>query len=589
MSIRPHRAIPGSQHLNLASLLIYVLSWAALGIATAQPQGATIDDERASCAVYGQAKYDVLIYGATPAGLAAAIQTKRMKKTVAIVSPSKHVGGLTASGLGWTDSKDGNAIGGIAREFYGRVYKHYKSDSAWSKESRAQYMKKQATAQPGPTIDDGKQVQWTFEPHVAERIFEDWIKDLDIAVFRNDPLDRSADGVKKKDGRIVSFKTASGRVYDASMFIDASYEGDLMAAAGIDYRIGRESQAEFSESLAGIRIDPKDGYLGMDPYVQKGDPKSGLIKGIDRVIAAADVHKMNGTADTFRLQSFNYRLCLTQQTDSRIAFSKPKDYDAASYEILLRYIESGYHDKFFTKNPMPNGKTDSNSNGHVSTDLLGGNYDAQRKTNYIEQDYKQRAEIVQRHKTYTQGFFWTLANHPRVPERFRKSASAWGYAKDEFGSNEHWPYEIYIREARRMKGRYTMTQADVQSPKKPVQDSSIGLGSYTLDVHEAERVVVSNKVHNEGLIHVPISRSFPIPLGSVVTPPNIATNFLNPVTMSSTHVAFASIRMEPTYMIMGQSAATAAVLAIEQCAKIQDVDRQKLDARLREDKQILAV
>ncbi|OAQ59983.1 FAD dependent oxidoreductase domain-containing protein [Pochonia chlamydosporia 170] len=584
---RPQRGALPCHLFNLANVFISILALTSLGAAMAPSKRAV--ENRVTCDTYGRGKYDVLIYGATPAGLAAAIQTKRMNKTVAIVTPSKHIGGLTVSGLGWTDSKDGNAIGGIAREFYHRVYQHYKSDAAWRKGTRADYIKKQGTSQPGPTIDDEKQVQWTFEPHIAQMIFENWVKDLNIKVFRNETVDRSSGGVKMKDKQIVSFKTVSGHVYDASVFIDASYEGDLMAAAGIGYRIGRESEAEFKESLAGVRISPQDNYLGMDPYIKKGKPSSGLIKGIDRAIPAGDVSKLNGTADKYRLQSFNYRLCLTQDAGNRVPFSKPKGYDEASYEILLRYIESGYHDDFFTKQLMPNGKTDSNSNGHVSTDLLGGNYDADKHTNYIEQDYEQRAEIVERHKTYTQGFFWTLANHPRVPERFRKSAGTWGYAKDEFVSNDHWPFEIYIREARRLKGKYTMTQSDVQSPKIEVKERSIGLGSYTLDVHEVERVVINNKVHNEGLIHVPVSKPFPIPFDSIIAPTNVATNFLSPVTMSSTHVAFASIRMEPTYMILGQSAATAAVLAIEECSKIQDVDIRKLAARLREDKQVLDI
>lgn len=537
----------------------------------------------------GSATYDVLIYGSSPAAIAAAIQTTRMNKTAAIVCPANHIGGMTISGLGWTDSKDGNAIGGIAREFYNRVYNYYESDSAWSLETRAQYINKNIAAQPGPAIDESNQVQWTFEAHVAEEIFETWMEELNIPIFRNETIVISDGGVIKNDGRINSIKTQSGQLYDALMFIDASYEGDFMAAAGIPYRIGREDQEEFGEPLAGVQIAAEESYLGMSPYIEAEDPDSGLIQGIDRVITDADAQKLNGTADKYRLQAFNYRLSLTQNSENRVPFAKPDNYDEASYEILLRYIEAGYHDQFFTKQLMPNLKTDTNSNGQVSTDFLGANFNASEETNYIEQSFVERAAIADRYKTYTQGFFWTLANHPRVPARFRASASTWGYAKDEWTSNGNWPYEIYIREARRMQGNYTMTQMDVQTPQSFDDDSVIGLGSYTLDVHEVERVVIDSKIHNEGLIHVPVAQPFPIPFNSIVPQSDIITNFLNPVTMSSTHVAFAGIRMEPTYMIMGQSAATAAVLAIEQCAIIQDVDRQELSDRLKADGQILSL
>ncbi|KAL7949268.1 FAD dependent oxidoreductase domain-containing protein [Trichoderma barbatum] len=544
---------------------------------------------RTNCLQPGATTYDILIYGSTPAAIAAAIQTTRMKKTVAIVCPTNHIGGMTTSGLGWTDSKNGNAIGGIAREFYGRVYNYYKFNSAWTRETRIQYINKKIAAQPGPAIDETKQVQWTFEPHVAESIFEDWIEELEIPIFRNETLPMSTDSVTIKDGRITSIRTASGQVYDALMFMDASYEGDFMAAAQIPFRLGREDKAEFGESLAGIQITADEGYFGMSPYLAADDPKSGLIKGVDRIITPDDAKKLNGTADTYRLQAFNYRLSLTQTTDNQIPFVKPDNYDESLYEILLRYIEAGYHDLFFTKQLMPNLKTDSNSNGGVSTDFLGGNYDNDKKTNYIEQSYEERKAIANNYKLYTQGFFWTLSNHPRVPQRFRDSASTWGYAKDEWTTNGNWPYEIYIREARRMQGNFTMTQKEVQTPQIFAQDSVIGLGSYTLDAHEVERVVINSGIHNEGLLHVPVSKPFPIPLGSIIPRPSDAVNFLNPVTMSSTHVAFAAIRMEPTYMIMGQSAATAAVLAIEQCANIQDVDRLKLSARLTEDRQVLSI
>jgi hypothetical protein len=585
---RLYETLPCFPQFNFLILFILILTMFS-HISSSAPVEYRSSEET-SCPEPMSATYDIVIYGSTPAAIVAAIQTTRMNKTAAIICPTNHIGGMITSGLGWTDSKNGNAIGGIAREFFNRVYNYYESDSAWSQGTRAQYVSQNIAAQPGVAIDEKDQVQWTFEAHVAEQILEDWVGELNISIFRNESLIASADSVIKKGNRIVSIKTQSGQVYDALMFIDASYEGDFMAAAGISYTIGRESRAEFSESLAGVQIAADDSYQGMSPYLTDGDPNSGLIQGIDRVLTATDAQELNGTADNIRLQAFNYRVSLTQQSDNQVPFSQPQNYDESSYEILFRYIEAGDNlVPFFTSQLMPNKKTDTNSNGQVSTDFLGGNYDAVNETNYIEESLEKRTAIANNYKTYTQGFFWTLANHPRVPETIRNSTSTWGYAKDEWASNGNWPYDIYIREARRMQGNYTMTQSDVQSPKGFGTDSIIGLGSYTLDVHEAERIVIGSVIQNEGLIHVPVSNPFPIPFGSIVPSSNSVTNFLNPVTMSSTHVAFAAIRLEPTYMIMGQSAATAAVLAIEQCVNIQDVDRQSLSDRLEADEQVLSL
>ncbi|KAM0544799.1 hypothetical protein ACHAPJ_011626 [Fusarium lateritium] len=530
----------------------------------------------------GPAKYDVVIYGNTVAALAAAIQTQRMKKTVAIVFPGDTLGGLTTSGLGWTDSKNGNAIGGIAREFYSKVYTYYQPNSAWTQETRAGYLGRKIGAQPGPAIDEGKKVQWTFEPKVAESIFEKWMKDGKIPIFRNRAIDRSKGSVVKKNGQITSFKTLSGDVYQAKMFIDASYEGDLMEAAAVSSRTGRESTDDYNESAAGFRLGPEEQLSKVDPYKKKGDPSSGLLAGIQRIVK--NPAAIDGQADPFRLQSYNFRLSLTQQTGNQIPFTKPSDYVESRYEILLRYIESGYTSSFITTQLMPNIKTDTNAAGQVSTDLIGGNYDD--SSNYALYSYQKRKEVYELHKSYTKGFFWTMANHPRVPKSLRNRFSTWGYAKDEWVNNGNWPYEIYIREGRRMNGIYTMKQSDIQSPpSRP--NNSIGKGAYTLDVHQVERVVVNGKIRDEGKVHVPTSGPFNVPLEAILPKASEATNFLNPVTLSATHIAYSAIRMEPTYMVLGQSAATAACLAIDQGVKIQDVDKAKLIARLKADKQVL--
>ncbi|KAF4460313.1 hypothetical protein FALBO_12912 [Fusarium albosuccineum] len=526
-------------------------------------------------------EYDVVIYGNTVAAMAAAIQTVRMKKTVAIVFPGNTIGGLTASGLGWTDSKNGNAIGGIAREFYGKVYAHYRKSGAWKRETRSKYISRKIGAQPGPAIDDSKKVQWTFEPKVAEYIWENWMKDGKIPVYRNQAIDRSKSGVVKKGGRITSFKTLDGTVFKAKMFIDAGYEGDLMATAGIPYRVGREAKSAYSESAAGVAINSANTLSKIDPYMKKGDPKSGLLYGVDRIIG--DTKSVAGNADPIRLQSYNYRLCLTKEAGNRVPFSKPAGYNESNYELLFRYIEAGYKGPFFTSQLMPNIKTDSNARGQVSTDLIGGNYNTE--SNYPEFSYAQRAANAREHKLWTQGLLWTLANHERVPESIRKSVSAWGHAKDEFVKNGNWPYELYIREGRRMYGSYTMRQSDIQQPK--YRSNAIAMGAYTLDVHQVSRVLVQGKIYDDGLVHVPIKGPFSIPYEAIIPKAGDATNFLNPVTMSSTHIAYSSIRMEPTYMSMGQSAATAAVMAIEQGVKVQDIDREKLRARLIADKQVL--
>ncbi|KAL6362622.1 hypothetical protein LRP88_03914 [Fusarium phalaenopsidis] len=530
--------------------------------------------------------YDVVIYGNTVAALAAAIQTLRMKKTVAIVCPGSTIGGLTASGLGWTDAKDGRSIGGIAREFYSKVYNHYLKTGSWKYETRDNYIGRRIGAQPGPAIDVGKKIQWTFEPKVAEYVWEQWVKDGKILIYRNQQIDRSPKSVKYSGTNIQSFKTLDGTTFAGKMFIDAGYEGDLMESAGIPFRTGRESRTDYNEGAAGVYVNSKNRLTNIDPYNKKGDPSSGLIGGIQRVIN--DPVAVSGEGDPYRLQSYNYRLALTKMPDNKVPFAKPAGYNETDYEILFRYVEEGgYRGPFFTSQLMPNLKTDSNAQGQVSTDLIGGNFDDD--SNYALDSYAQRAATVKKHKLWTQGFLWTLANHPRIPESVRNVYSAWGLAKDEFVKNGNWPYEMYIREARRMYGAYTMAQSNVQKPVAFEKDSIIGMGSYFLDVHTVERVLVDGKIYDEGWVHITTSRPFPIPLNSIITNSSIATNFLNPVTMSATHVAYSAIRMEPCYMVMGQSAATAAVLAIEQGVSIQDVDRAKLTARLNADKQVLTL
>ncbi|KAG5759297.1 hypothetical protein H9Q72_012579 [Fusarium xylarioides] len=525
---------------------------------------------------------DVIIYGNTVAALAAAIQTVRMNRTATLVFPTSRIGGLTTSGLGWTDSKDGNTIGGIAREFYGKVYDYYDNDDAWTRETRDDYLAKHIEAQPGPAIGD--KVQWTFEPKVAEEILEKWIKDEGIPVFRNESILRTSSGVKKDGAVIKSFQTRSGSTFSGKMFIDAGYEGDLMETAGISYRVGREDKQEFDESAAGIHFNEPRRLAAIDPYNDPDDPDSGLLPGVGRVITKFAALESRSKKD-HRLQAFNYRLSLTREDDNKVEFFKPDGYNESHYKILIRYIKTGYLGPFFTTQLMPNLKTDTNAAGQISTDLIGGSYN--KTSNYAEYSYEEREAAAKRHKIWAQGLLWTLANHKDVPDFIRKNTSAWGYAKDEWTDNSNWPYEIYIREARRMDGVYTMTQADIQHPKPYDNDTVVAVGYYTLDVHQVERVVINDRIHDEGLIHVPNPGPFSVPYGSIVPRKEDATNFVNPVTMSATHIALSAIRMEPVYMIMGQSAGAAAVLAIEDNVAVQDIDRKKLKGRLKDHAQVL--
>lgn len=534
--------------------------------------------------------FDLVIYGGTAAAVTAAIQTARMGLHTALVSPDRHLGGMVSSGLGWVDSKDGRAVGGLAREFHHRVWRHYRNPAAWTRVSRDEYQAR-VHAQPGPTIDDKEEVMWTFEPHVAERLLDEWLAETKVQVFRDEWLVREAGGVQREGSRITGFRTLSGRVFTAGMFIDASYEGDLMATAGVTYRVGRDSAAEFGESLNGIYFK-KPGqmyadaafkaYENVDPYRVPGDPVSGLIAGIEGHLRP-DEHL--GDTDT-RLQSFNLRLCLTNVPENRVPITRPADYNEANYELLFRVYEGGSVCGFSAQE-MPNAKTDSNNSGMVSLDYIGGNYSITEGWNYSEATYEHRARILQAHRDYTHGLLWTIMNHPRVPAEHRENWSRWGLAADEFADTGHWPHQVYVREARRMQGTTIMTQHHVECAKGYEVADSIGLGSYSMDSHNIRRVIVDGKIRAEGGFYIFSKQVYPISYGSITPRREEITNLLVPVTLSATHAAFGSIRMEPTYMILGQSAATAAAFALRSDIPVQDVSYAELAQRLAADGQVL--
>jgi hypothetical protein len=521
----------------------------------------------AFCAPGGAADFDVVVYGGNASGVAAAVQTARMGKTVVLIEPGKHIGGLTSGGLGWTDSGDKRVIGGISREFYQRVKKHYDDPKAWVHENRDEYK----------FYRKDEDAMWTFEPKVAEQILRDMLKEAKVEVAFGERLDR-AKGVKLDGKRIVSMTTESGKTFAGKMFIDATYEGDLMAAAGVTYTVGREPNKQYDETLNGVarkwnthlhRFTAK-----VSPYVKPGDPKSGLLFGIDPNPLPAD-----GEGDK-RLQAYCFRMCMSDVAANRIPFEKPADFDEAKYELLFRNFEAG--DLRIPTKPdrMPNGKTDTNNNCAVSTDFIGQNYA------YPEASYAEREKIIAAHLSYQKGLMWSLQNHKRVPEKVREQMAKWGLAKDEFTDTGHWPHQIYVREARRMVSDYVVTERDCRRLRDTPQ--SVGMGSYNMDSHNCARYVTPEGfVQNEGDVQVSPGGPYRISYKSIVPKSGECPNLFVPVCLSSSHIAYGSIRMEPAFMVLGQSAATAAVMAIEEKLDVQKVDYEKLKKRLLADKQVL--
>jgi hypothetical protein len=526
---------------------------------------------------------DIVIFGGTSAGIAAAVQAKRMGKSVVIAEWTKHLGGLTTGGLGATDIGNKAAIGGIAREFYEQIAAHYENPKAWMWEEP----KKSAALQSGqekgadPIVaKTGKPTKWTFEPHVAMAIYRRWLADAGVPVYFGQRLA----SVKKNGTRLVEFTTEDGRVYRGKVFIDASYEGDLMAKAGVSYHVGREANAAYGETINGVRAQtPKHQFLvDVDPYVKPGNPQSGLLP----FIQPGDGGKP-GDGDK-AVQAYNFRLCMTRTAANKLPWEaiKPPGYNEKKFELLARLIEQ--HEKEgkplsvkALMNPvmMPNDKTDTNNNGAFSTDFIGANYD------YPEGDYATRERIWNEHVNYIKGFLYFLATSQRVPQRLRDEMNSWGLAKDEFLDNGNFPTQMYVREARRMISDYVMTEADCRWQRKA--DDSVGMGAYNMDSHNCQRLVQNGVVRNEGDVQVGVAGPYPVSYRSIVPKAAQAENLLVPVCLAATHIAYGSIRMEPVFMVMGQSAATAAAFALDANVPVQKVDYAKLKQRLIADGQIL--
>jgi len=522
------------------------------------------------------AKYraDIIVYGGTSAAVTAAVRAARDGKQVIMVSPDHHLGGLSAGGLGFTDTGNKEVIGGLSREFYHRIYLHYQQDSSWKWQKKEAYGNK---GQGTPAMDGEERTMWIFEPHVAEQIMEDFIRENKISVYRNEWLDRKA-GVKKKAGKIISIRTLSGTVYEGKVFIDATYEGDLMAAAGVSYHIGREANSVYNERWNGVQTGVfQHGHhfkTEIDPFKVPGDRSSGLLPGI-----SDQPPGRKGEGDA-KLQAYCFRLCLTNHPENRVTFPKPDGYDPQNYELLARVFQSGWTELFDKFDDIPNRKTDTNNHGPFSTDYIGMNYD------YPEASYEERKKIIKAHEDYQKGLYYFMITDTRVPAALQEKLKTWGLSKDEFKDNGNWPHQLYIREARRMAGDYVMTEHEVLGKKEVSRP--IGMGSYSLDSHNTQRYITEKGfVQNEGDIGVSAPKPYSIDYRAIVPKMAECRNLLVPVCLSSSHIAYGSARMEPVFMILGESAATAASLAIDDKVSVQEVDYSTLESRLLKNNQKL--
>jgi hypothetical protein len=537
-----------------------------------------------ACEPSKENQYDIVIYGATSGGIAAAIQAKRMGKSVLLLEPSSRIGGLTTGGLGQTDIGNKKAIGGISREFYERIKKHYDDPRSWQWQKREEYQDGGQTR-----TKAGEASMWTFEPSAALKVYEEWLRQEGLEVLFNQKLNRQS-GVQKSGSQITAITTLSGKTYQGQVFIDATYEGDLMAAAGVSYTVGREANAVYQETLNGVNTTLTDTTMsgmparnalnhnfvdGVDPYVVKGDPASGLLPFLNPQGPGRE-----GEGD-HHVQAYCFRMCLTDHPDNRIPFAKPEAYEELDYELLLRNFEAGEKGFPWINSKMPNRKTDTNNRTGFSTDFIGQNYD------YPEASYEEREKIRERHRLYQQGLMWTLANHPRVPEKIRTEVARWGTCKDEFAREDGWQEQLYVREARRMIGEYVMTQYNCEGIE--VVEDPVGMGAYGMDSHNTQRYITADGfVKNEGNVEAKVKAPYPISYRSLTPKRGECTNLLVPVCLSASHIAFGSIRMEPVFMVLGQSAATAAGVAIEDGVAVQEVSYEKLQPLLVEGKQVLS-
>jgi hypothetical protein len=545
------------------------------------------------CIAQNIQSYDMVIYGGTSAGVSAAIQASRMGKKVILIEPFKRIGGLTTGGLGKTDIGNKQAIGGISREFYQNIKKYYLKPENWIYQNRESYR--------GVGYNTFEEdAMWAFEPSVALKVYHEMLeKEPNIRIVYQQRLNRKT-GVKKEGHVIKSIQMETGQIYQGKMFMDCTYEGDLMAASGVSYTVGREANSQYGESLNGVQANNVSLTLhkkisrnsmhhnfieGVSPYLVKDNPKSGLLPFVNPGKPGID-----GQAD-HKIQAYCYRMTLTDHPDNRIPFKKPIGYKEIEYELLFRNYEAAkgeiskmydYGDPLvpWINSEMPNRKTDTNNQKGFSTDFVGQNY------LYPEASYEDRLKIASLHKKYQQGLMWTLAYHPRIPKQVRDVVSKWGMCKDEFSQNEGWTDQLYIREARRLVSDYVMTQRDCEA--LAVAQDVIGLGAYQMDSHPIQRYVdLNGYVKNEGNVEAHVDAPFPISYKSIIPKKSEISNLFIPVCLSSSHIAYGSIRMEPVFMVLGQSAGIAASIAIDKNCQTHEVPYQELREALIENHQIL--
>ena len=504
----------------------------------------------AACSLYGIPRVneqppittEICIYGGNAAGVIAAYTAVKMNKKVILIEPGFRLGGLTTGGLGYTDIGNKYAINGLSLDVYRRIGKHY-----------------------------GKFEQWIFEPSVAEDVMKQYIAEAGVQVIYGFQVEKVSKSNGKLTGITVQKEDGSSQAVNASVFIDCSYEGDLMARAGVSYTVGREANSQYNETYNGVQV--LEGHQfpdGIDPYKVPGDPASGLVWGV------SDAKLRERGAGDKLVQAYNFRICLSNKPENRVTIERPDNYDSSRYELLLRYLQKkvpGDLWGFLKFDLMPNNKTDINNNGPISTDMIGYNY------NFPEADYATRRKIQKEHEDYTKGLLYFIGHDQRMPEHLRKQMLQWGYPKDEYLENRHWSPQMYVREARRMVGEYVMTQHNCEG-REMITDAA-GMAAYTMDSHNCQRVVVNGMVKNEGNVEIGGFGPYPISYRSLIPKKGECDNLLVPVCLSATHIAYGSIRMEPVFMVLAQSAAVAASIALDNGNDVHNVDIKKLQSILR--------
>jgi hypothetical protein len=504
---------------------------------------------------------DVCVYGATSAGVIAAIAAAREGLTVVLLDSDGFVGGLTTSGLGATDVGNKDAIGGLSRSFYRRLRAHYERPQAWTWQRRQDFTSR--------GLEPDSDAAWTFEPKQAQATFAAMLAEADIVPVRA-RLDRTVGGVTKDGDRIVSLRTEDGSLVTARLFVDCTYEGDLLAAAGCTFAVGREANAQYGETLNGVQTAQATKHqftARVDAYVVPGQPASGLLPGVAAVPPGPD-----GSADA-GVQAYCYRLCTTDVAANRLPWTRPDGYDARDYELLLRHFEAGSTLAPWHPVGMPNGKTDTNNNGAFSTDWIGANHA------WPLASYAEREQLAAAHRHYQQGLLWTLANDARVPPKVRAEFQRYGLCKDEFVATGGWPPLLYVREGRRLVGQVVVTEDHCMG--RVVAADPVGMGAYAMDSHNVHRYVAADgSVRNEGDVQVRVPAPYGISYGALVPRRGEASNLLVPVCCSSSHIAYGSIRMEPVFMVLAESAVLAGAMALQRGIAVQDVPYAELQKSL---------